>query len=180
MVKKVSTISTELADREAIRDCLTTYCRGIDRRDVDLVREVYWPDATDDHAMMPPMSAQEFISNMEQMRNSKDLEATQHLLSNILIDVVGTTAYVESYVNAYHRFRRDNGERYDLVAGARYLDRMEKRDDEWRIARRVVKIDWLREYEDSADLENGFQGVPFVPGGHKPHDASYELLTHGS
>ena len=48
------------------------------------------------------------------------------------------------------------------------------------IARRVVKIDWLREYDDSADLENGFQGVPFVPGGHKPDDDSYALLKHGS
>jgi hypothetical protein len=180
MLKNVSTIMTELADREAIRDCLTLYCRGVDRRDVDLVRQVYWPDGTDDHAMMPPMSAQEFIDMMEEGRNSKDLEATQHTLTNILIDVVGVSAYVESYVHAYHRFRRENGERYDLVAGARYLDRMEKRNDEWRIARRVVKIDWLREYDDSADLENGFQGVPFVPGGHKPDDASYALLQHGS
>jgi SnoaL-like domain len=180
MIKKVSTISTELADREAIRDCLTIYCRGIDRRDADLVRLAYWPDGTDDHAMMPPMSAQEFVEMVEDGRNSKNLEGTQHMLGNILIDVVGTSAYVESYVQAYHRFRRDNGERYDLVAGARYIDRMEKRGDEWRIARRVVKIDWLREYDDSADLEAGFQGVPFVPGGRKPDDASYELLKHGS
>jgi hypothetical protein len=145
-----------------------------------LIRQVYWPDGTDDHAMMPRMSAQQFIAMMEEGHNSKDLEATQHTLTNILIDVVGPEAYVESYVHAYHRFRRANGERYDLVAGARYLDRMEKRNDEWRIARRVVKIDWLREYDDSADLKNGFQGVPFVPGGHKPDDASYALLKHGS
>jgi hypothetical protein len=73
-----------------------------------------------------------------------------------------------------------NDEKYDLVAGARYIDRMEKRNDEWRIARRVVQIDWIREYEGSADLEKGFQGVPFVPGCHKPEDASYALLKHGS
>jgi SnoaL-like domain len=180
MVKKVSTLVAELADREAIRECLTLYCRGVDRRDLDLVRQAYWPDGTDDHAMMPPMSAREFIDMMKDGRNSKALEASQHMLGNVLIDVVGEEAYVESYVQAYHRFRRDNGEKYDLVAGARYIDRMEKRGDEWRIARRVVKIDWLREYEDSADLEKGFQGIPFVPGGRKPDDASYELLKHGS
>jgi hypothetical protein len=141
---------------------------------------VYWPEGTDDHAMKPPMSAQQFKDKMEDGRNSRDLEATLLTFTIILFDVAGRVAYVESYVHAYHRFRRENGERYDLVAGARYLDRMEKRNDEWRIARRVVKIDWLREYEDSADLENGFQGVPFDPGGHKPDDASYALLKPGS
>ncbi len=178
MAKKLSTVATELADREAIRDCLLFYCRGIDRRDADLLRQAYWPDAIDDHAMMPPMSADDFIRTATDVTSQADLEATQHVLSNVLIDVVGATAYVESYVQAYHRFRRENGERYDLAAGARYIDRMEKRDDEWRIARRVVKIDWLREYEDSYNLENGFRGARFVPGGHKPDDASYELLKH--
>jgi len=32
----VAQIPGELADREAIRECLYRYCRGIDRRDADL------------------------------------------------------------------------------------------------------------------------------------------------
>jgi hypothetical protein len=169
-IKTVSVIANDLADREAIRDCLEFYCRACDRADVYLMRQAYWPDGTDDHAMMPPMSAQEFIENME-ANGAPGIEATQHMLGgNVLIDVVGTTAYVESYVHAYHRCVRENGEKYDLLTGARYIDRMEKRDDEWRIARRVVKIDWLREYDDTADLEYGFQGIPMTgarwgPGG---------------
>ena len=38
-----------LLDREAIRDCLNRYCRGIDRADEELLRGVYWPDARDSH-----------------------------------------------------------------------------------------------------------------------------------
>lgn len=178
MSKTVSTVETELADRAAIHDCLVFYTRGVDRRDIDLMRQAYWPDATDDHAMMPPMSAEDFINLAAAEDANAALEATQHVLSNVLIDIVGATAYVESYVTAYHRFRHEDGERRDLIAGARYIDRMEKRDDEWRIARRVVKIDWLREYDDSYDLANGFRGAQFIPGGRKPHDASYELLSH--
>ena len=38
-----------LIDREAIRDCLYLYCRGIDRLDEKALRAAYWPDATDSH-----------------------------------------------------------------------------------------------------------------------------------
>ena len=38
-----------LLDREAIRDCLYRYCRGIDRADEAALRSAYWPDATDCH-----------------------------------------------------------------------------------------------------------------------------------
>ena len=38
-----------LLDREAIRECIFSYCRGIDRADEDALRGSYWPDATDSH-----------------------------------------------------------------------------------------------------------------------------------
>ena len=49
MTRKVAQIAAELADREATRDCLFRYCRGIDRADPDLLRTVYWPGAMDYH-----------------------------------------------------------------------------------------------------------------------------------
>jgi hypothetical protein len=177
-IKSVSTILTELADREAIRDCLAFYCRACDRRDADLMRWVFWPDGTDDHGMMPTMSAPELIGAME-ADGMSDIVGTQHMLGgNVLIDIVGTTAYVESYVHAYHRVRREDGNLFDICTGARYMDRMEKRADEWRIIHRVARMDWLREYADTADLEYGFRGAGFVPGGRKPDDLSYELFEH--
>ena len=38
-------------DREAIRDCLYRYSRGVDRCDEDMLRSVYWEDAIDDHCL---------------------------------------------------------------------------------------------------------------------------------
>ena len=34
----------DLVAREAIRDCLYRYCRGIDRADAEMLRSAYWPD----------------------------------------------------------------------------------------------------------------------------------------
>ncbi|MER2157629.1 nuclear transport factor 2 family protein, partial [Rhodococcus sp. (in: high G+C Gram-positive bacteria)] len=35
----------DLIDKQAIREVVLTYCRGIDRLDFDLVRSAYHPDA---------------------------------------------------------------------------------------------------------------------------------------
>ena len=39
----------DLIDREQIRDVIYRYARGVDRRDYELVRSCYHPNATDDH-----------------------------------------------------------------------------------------------------------------------------------
>ncbi|MFB9858751.1 hypothetical protein [Paenarthrobacter aurescens] len=38
-----------LLDKEAIREASLKYTRGIDRHDDDILRQVYHPDARDDH-----------------------------------------------------------------------------------------------------------------------------------
>jgi hypothetical protein len=34
----------------------------------------------------------------------------------------------------------------DTISSGRFLDRFERRGDEWRIPRRLVVVDWFREY----------------------------------
>ena len=43
MTTAVSKIMTEVADREAIRECLYRYCRGVDRLDAEMVRAPIGP-----------------------------------------------------------------------------------------------------------------------------------------
>src|SRR5687768_2802032 len=38
-----------LLDVEDIRAVLHRYCQGVDRRQWDVIRSCYWPDAVDDH-----------------------------------------------------------------------------------------------------------------------------------
>ena len=42
---------TYLLDRQAILDCLHTYCRAMDRLDRELLMTVYHEDAIDDHGL---------------------------------------------------------------------------------------------------------------------------------
>ena len=49
MMPKIADIRDQLADREAVRDCLYRYCRAIDRCDFELLASVYWRDSTEDH-----------------------------------------------------------------------------------------------------------------------------------
>ena len=44
-----STEICELWDREAIRDCLHRYARGVDRFDRELILSAFHPDALDEH-----------------------------------------------------------------------------------------------------------------------------------
>jgi hypothetical protein len=172
MIKNVSAIYAELADREAIRDCLYRYCRGIDRCDVDILRSAYWPDATDDHGLFKG-NVDNFIEWSWSGLQRTDI--THHLLGNILIAIERDVAHVESYVRAYHRMYDSDGGRYDLEISGRYVDRMERRNDEWRIGHRVVIRDGFRRYPDSADWTKGIHGTPFEPGLRSRDDRSYEL-----
>lgn len=105
------------------------------------------------------------------------MEATSHNIDNILIRLNGDQADVESYYQGYHSLRHGETVSGSLQAG-RYLDRFEKRNDEWRITRRKVVVDWFRECADAGDWRIGPHGHSEIkPGGRYPADDSYSLLN---
>jgi hypothetical protein len=143
---------SEYLDREAIRDVLFRYAHAIDRCDAELLRTVYWPEGIDDHGIFVGVR-DKFISWVIPIMREQ-LSVTQHFLGNMLIRIDGAAANVETYFQAYHRWENPGGAPpEDVIHGGRYLDRMERRDREWRISHRVVSFDYLREYPDSQDWE---------------------------
>jgi SnoaL-like domain len=140
-IELTADIDDMLAER-AIRKVLYTYSRGIDRRDFELVRSCYHPDATDDHGHFKG-SVDGFI---EYASNTLlRFERTMHFLGNILIDREGDTARSETYAVAYHRMApRADAPLRDYVVGLRYVDRFDRRSNTWRITRRVCALEWSR------------------------------------
>jgi hypothetical protein len=151
---------TYVLDREKIRDCLARVARGEDRRDGDLISSAYWPDATDDHGISAG-TFKEYLSWV--VPGASSIPDTLHTLGQSLIDVQGDVAVVETHVTAYHRIDMGEQER-DVVIGGRYLDQLEKRDQEWRIAHRTMLYDWLKDFGESVDWSQGVLGMPFLAG----------------
>lgn len=128
-----------LVDEAAIKDVQLRYCRGIDRRDLDLLRSCYHPDASDDHGEFVG-GVEEFLAYVE--NGTRDFLSTSHQICNQLVEVHGDVAWAEAYVLAYHRLPAgEDGVEKDWICNARFVDRFERRDGEWRIADRKVVVD---------------------------------------
>ena len=95
MTMTVARFREELADREAIRDCLYRYARGVDRCEEELVRGVYWEDAIDDHVLFQGGREELLAWAMPILRS---MIQRQHSISNILIRIRGEQADVEGLV----------------------------------------------------------------------------------
>ncbi|HWD23832.1 MAG TPA: nuclear transport factor 2 family protein, partial [Acidimicrobiales bacterium] len=115
--------------KEEITDALVRYCRGVDRRDAELVRSAYHEDATDDHGYTVVKTGWD-IAELADRDNRHGFPAewisTSHVLTNILVRTNGNTASSESYYTATQRFKRGD-ERYELIATGRYVDQWERR-----------------------------------------------------
>lgn len=164
-----------LLDREAIRDRLHLYCRGIDRADEEALRAAYWPDAVDRHGPCDgPVEG--FIAAVRKVwaAGARNI----HVLSNILITFHGPdAAAVESCFTALQRGPGLDGRVAQWLLAGRYCDRFEKRGDEWRIAARTVVYDWVEEQvpPEGSEAERFGPRVPI--GGPWPHDPVYRIFA---
>ena len=166
----------ELWDREMIRDCLYRYCRGIDRADETLLRAVYWPEAVDNHGVYQG-SASGFVDWA--MKMLPTIERCVHQIHNILIDFKGNGAAVESYFTALQRQPGEDERLVEYRLAGRYLDWFERRDDEWRVARRTVVFDWVDETPAPAIMDAARFGRRRPMGCRWPQDPLYALLAKG-
>ncbi|MBC3191741.1 nuclear transport factor 2 family protein [Pseudonocardia sp. C8] len=126
-----------LAATQAVADNLLVYCRGIDRCDVELVKQAFWPDAYDNHGA-DAAPAHEFADRIVAAKLAGTAWTT-HAVTNHLVEVDGDVAFSEATVLT---FQRANGsDRTDVFCG-RYVDRVERRGGDWRIAYRQMVHDW--------------------------------------
>ena len=156
----------ELVCKQEIREVLERYCRGIDRLDEELVRSVYHPDATDDHGTFKGRGVD--FAGYAIVALREHAEATTHMLGQSLIEVDGDVAHAETYVLANHS-RRTRGELWlDTFAG-RYVDRLERREGEWKIADRVVVHEWSK----VEPVARTYPAERFQRGARSPQDLAY-------
>lgn len=129
-------------DRSEIYAVLVRYCRGVDRRDQEMIRSTYHADAYDDHGSYKG-DLDGFIQFVEEEVYSR-FRTTMHKLGQALIEIEGDEANAETYAICHHVGAEQGVDATDSVMGIRYLDRFERRAGEWRIARRELRWEWIR------------------------------------
>lgn len=163
----------QLLDREAIRNCIYRYCRGIDRVDETALRSAYWPDAICRHGAHVGSGA-DFVEWALEGRRTAGRAI--HMIGNILIDLHGNEAAVESYFQTTLGGRDAQNTPQETLLAGRYVDRFERRENEWRVAARTVVYDWVRQLAMPADMIHEVFGKRQPVGAHKPEDPIYELM----
>jgi uncharacterized protein (TIGR02246 family) len=139
----------ELLDRERIRDLLARYCERLDEYDIDGVAACFTEDAVTDYGAGRggEIRGREAIATRIR-QGQAPFRRTHHQLGQIRIRLTGDHAETTSYQMTWHEL--ESG-KTDLVC-LRYLDRLERREEEWLIAYRRVEV----------TLVDGFEGVEWT------------------
>lgn len=150
-MEELAVVIDDMQNRSAIWQCLLRYARGVDRFDRELILSAFHSDAIDDHG--------KFVGGPEQFvewaigQHTKAHLGHLHNLFNHTCDLDGDVAHTETYF----MFAAMNREGVPLILnGGRYLDRLEKRAGEWRIAYRTCIREWglMDERPDPEDLSS--------------------------
>lgn len=144
---------TQSADHIALQNLNALYCHAVDRRNFDLLRQLYHPDAHEDHSPMFNGPASAYIDMLPQALATWSL--TAHSVKNATFLIDGDQAEGEIYCSAYHRLADNSRE---IIFHGRYVDRYEKRDGIWKFSYRSLILDWMENRETSSP--NQVSGMP--------------------
>jgi hypothetical protein len=131
-----------IADRLAIDEQLTRYCRAIDTGDWDLLDAIFTPDATLDYTSSggrrgayPDIKA--WLASV-----LPTFAVRQHLVTNREIAIAGDFATSRASLFNPMGMRRPDGGTQLFFTGATYHDRWRRTAEGWRIVERVLEEHW--------------------------------------
>jgi hypothetical protein len=164
----------EMLDEYALRKLVHSYCRAVDRFDLETLRGLYHADAEDSHGSFSSGSVDTFLRTLAETRPY--IRSMQHHITTTNFAISGDIAEGEIYSIATHSFAAGDGET-EIVVGGRYLDKYEKRDGTWKFITRCIVTDWAHVNDPSAvDVSHPItrdtpQGRP------GPDDPSHEFFS---
>jgi hypothetical protein len=130
-------------DRGAIREVQLRYATGLDRRDFAMVGACFTEDAQASYngvALEPGVDA-----IVAYVRSVAALRSTMHSVTNVVADIEGDSAEVETTTVAYLVREDESRAQTIIIRGLRYRDRMIRRDSTWLIQHRVHAPEWMYE-----------------------------------
>ena len=154
-----------LKDRQSILDCVSNYCRGLDRCDAEILGGAYHAGAVDRHGPFYG-SRDEFVPWAIDL--CRPFPVTHHSLTTHTCEIDGDDAYAESYCIFFAVL--PDGKK--LGAGAaRYIDQLERRDGVWAVVARCEVMDCGFELDRSELFSGAWVEVKAKP---NREDISYQ------
>ena len=123
-----------LFDESACNAVLARYGRAIDWQDRPSLESIFWPDADIDYGFFKGGGT----ALIDVLLHIATLSLRRyHMMSGVNLRIDGMSAEAESYMLTQAISKSEDGGLTSSVFYGRFLDRLECRQDEWRIARRV-------------------------------------------
>jgi len=126
----------QLTDRQAISDCIADHARGCDRHDTALLTSTYHDDGVDVHGATVNVGPEyaKWANEVHAVSSANHL----HNITTHRCEIDGDKAHAESYVMV--TLLSPDSTIATVMCG-RYVDRLERREDRWRIAVRRATVE---------------------------------------
>lgn len=133
------------SDHEAITAAVYRYAYGIDTRDWRLYRSIFAEQVEVDFSSYndrpaATIEADDWVTGLKPLFTG--LDATQHTMSNPLVEVDGHAARCRMYMQAAH-FLTD-WPQPEFTIGGYYDDRLVRSDDQWLLTAVTLTVWWRR------------------------------------
>ena len=158
-----------LLDRTAILDCISHHARGHDRHDIQLLSDAYHTDGTDEHGYA--INAGPAYAEWANNAHAAGSLLHTHNITTHTCEIDGDTAHCESYVLVV--LLNNDGESARIISG-RYVDRLERRDGQWKIALRRTTVDVLLSGDAAIIKAPVFKDQGYTKGMRDSTDISYQ------
>jgi SnoaL-like domain len=128
-----------LIAKDQIRELAMLYSRGVDRKDIELLRSLYAKGSTDNHGRYFNGDAEDYLKFLE--KSLPHMPMSGHFICNHLISVDGEQGEGEVYALCHHLLPDGKGGFVEDFKAVRYIDRYRKENGRWLFAARVVTFD---------------------------------------
>ena len=159
----------QLADKQAITELLYRYCRSVDRLDRSLGHSIWNPAGMADYGDFYRGDGPGVIDLICEQHGH--LLCHSHQMSNILIEINGSSAASESYVTASLRLQR--GEQLQqMTVWSRYIDSWSRHNGAWGLDKRLA----IRDFDEVREV------IPMTAnseGARDRQDPSYRIGLSG-
>lgn len=134
----------ELIERARITDHVLQYATGIDRHQWDLFRSIFADEVRLDFSSWSGepesvMAADDWVAGVR--ATLEPFDATQHVLTNFVIDLAGDSATCTCYMAAHHHLVTGDLREMHSIGGY-YVHDLQRAGDGWLIHRSNLNVTW--------------------------------------